>query len=72
MRRKSARQELVELRTGRELPDMLRELYIERRWTDEEIATELRVSRSTVSEWRQRFDINRADRVATLDPEAVA
>lgn len=61
---KSAAQQLVEQRTGRDLADHLRELYVERRYTDQEIADLFGVSRSTVVHWRDRFDIDRSARKA--------
>lgn len=63
---KSRVQQVVEARTGRDLEPHLRELYLERRYTDQEIAELLRVNRVTVIHWRQRFGIDRADRKAAL------
>ena len=55
---KSRTEQLVEARLGRDLADVLRDLYHgPRRLTQEQIARELRVSRSTVVEWMQRYDI---------------
>lgn len=68
---KSYAQQAVEARTGRELVGHLRELYVERRWTDQEIANLLGVSRSTVRTWRAELGIDRAERRAAL-PEASA
>lgn len=43
---------------------VIRELYLERRFSDQEIADALGVHRVTVTKWRQRWGINRADRRA--------
>ena len=54
--------ELVRLRTGREVGDLLRELYIERRYSQEEVATALGVGRETAVRWMAEYGIHRADR----------
>jgi CRP-like cAMP-binding protein len=59
---KSRAEQVVEQRTGRDLPDLLRELYIEKRHTQEEIASYLGVHRITVLNWLALFGINREDR----------
>ena len=53
---------LVAARTGREVPDLLRELYVERRHTQAEIALALGVSRRQVSTWLSQYGITRDDR----------
>jgi hypothetical protein len=63
---KSTVQRLVQLRTGRDLEEHLRELYVERRLTDQEIAGLLGVHRMTVGEWRREFGIDRSARTASL------
>jgi transposase len=63
---KSYAQQVVEARTGRDLQEHLRELYVERRYADREIAELLGVSRSTVRQWRKDFGIGRAERTAAL------
>lgn len=70
---KSRTQSLVEARTGRDLAEYLREMYVDRRFTDQEIATGLTeivgqppIARSTVVAWRRKFNIDRADRKAAL------
>jgi plasmid maintenance system antidote protein VapI len=55
-------QRAVKLRTGREVPDVLREMYVDRRFTQQEIADALGVHRVTVNEWLRLYDISRADR----------
>lgn len=65
---KSRAEQVVEQRTGRELPDLLRELYVEQRATQEEIAAALGVHRVTVTKWLAAFGITRQDR----PPVAVA
>jgi transposase len=59
-------QQIVEGRTGRDIAEHLRELFVDRRWTDGEIADHLGVSRSTIIAWRRQFGIDRADRKAAL------
>lgn len=71
---KSPLQLLVQDRTGRELGEHLRELYIDRRWTHQEIADylntthRLNLSRSTVVVWCRENGIDREDRVASVEP----
>jgi DNA-binding CsgD family transcriptional regulator len=64
--RKSAAQRLVQARTGRDLADHLRELYVAQRLTDQEIADQLDVARSTVRGWRNQLGIDRSERKAAL------
>lgn len=70
---KSAAQLLVEARTGRDLETMLRDLYIARRWTDQEIADHLRstygldVSRTSINAWRVDLGIDRSQRRTVLE-----
>lgn len=64
-------QQIVEGAHGRDVAEILQELYIDRRWTDTEIGEYLGVSRTTVIKWRRQFAIDRADRRATL-PESAA
>jgi hypothetical protein len=58
---------------GVRFAELLRELYVQRRWTDQEIAAhvsrpEASVSRATVRNWRGEFGISRAERAAVLEP----
>lgn len=76
---KSPLQMLVQDRTGTpDLEALLRELYVDRRWTHQEIAAHLTrdarvaVSRTTVVGWCQDFGIERSDRTATVEPPAEA
>lgn len=62
MARKDYAEELVRERTGREVPELLRELYLEKRHTQEEIAEALGVTRSIVNAWLMEYGISRADR----------
>lgn len=62
--RRSHAKELVRRSTGREPEDVLRELYVEKRHTQEEIAEALGVHRMTVSLWLREYGITRDDRPA--------
>lgn len=67
--RKTYAQLLVEERTGRVLDELLRELYVDRRLSQQDIADALsvkgvRVSRALVSEWLRGLGITRDDRPA--------
>ena len=53
-------QELVTLRTGRSVPELLRDLYVERRLSQANIAEELGISRNTVAMWLREHKITRA------------
>lgn len=61
-------QEVIALRSGRDLETLLRELYIEKRWTDREIAehlggfSKMGLSRQIVQQWRAGFGITRKSR----------
>jgi len=65
---KSRAEQVVEGRTGRELPGLLHELYVEKRHTQEEIAEALGVHRVTVNAWLAAFGISRGDRPAVEIP----
>ncbi len=58
----SATKELVYVRTGKDVPTLLRELYLERGRSDREIAEAIGVHRVTVTNWRREYGIRRADR----------
>lgn len=67
--RKSHAQLLVEERTGRQVDELLRELYVDRRHSQQAIADALSangapVSRALVSEWLRDFGITRDARPA--------
>lgn len=62
--RKSHAKELVLARTGREVSELLRELYVEKRHSQEEIAEALGVHRMTVNLWLREYGITRDDRPA--------
>lgn len=61
-RGKSHAKELVRRTTGREPEDVLRELYVERRHSQEEIADALGIHRMTVGLWLREYGISRDDR----------
>lgn len=60
--RKSYAKETVRDRTGREVVDLLRDLYIARRHSQQEIADALGVSRELVKQWLAEYGISREDR----------
>ncbi|MBA2439588.1 MAG: helix-turn-helix domain-containing protein [Thermoleophilaceae bacterium] len=62
--RKSHAKTLVQARTGREPQDVLRELYVDKRHTQQEIADALGIARVTVGEWLREYGITRDDRPA--------
>lgn len=55
-------QELVTLRTGRELSGLLHEMYVERGLSQVAMAAELGVSRLTIAMWLREHGISRDDR----------
>ena len=57
-------QELVTLRTGRAVADLLREMYVRDGKPQTLIAEELGVSRNTVAMWLRQFAIDRPEVVA--------
>lgn len=59
-------QELVTLRTGRPVEDLLRELYVRDGRSQADIAVELGVTRMTVAMWLREFGIDRTARKAAL------
>jgi len=62
--RKSYAKELVRERTGREVEDLLRDLYVDKRHSQAEIAEALGIHRMTVNEWLKEYGITRDDRPA--------
>lgn len=59
-------QELVTLRTGRPVEDLLRDLYVRDGKSQADIAAELGVTRMTVAMWLRQFGIDRSERGAAL------
>jgi len=53
---------LVRLRTGRDPVELIRELYIDRRLSDQDIANAIGVNRVTVNRLRSQYGIRRDDR----------
>lgn len=66
--RKSHAKELVRRTTGRDVDDVLRELYVVKRHSQEEIAEALGVHRMTISVWLREYGISRDDRRAVEIP----
>lgn len=66
----TATRELVRLRTGREPRELIQELYVERRFSDREIAEAIGVDRVTVNKWRREWGIRRDDRPGVEVPAA--
>jgi arginine repressor len=65
--RKSHAKELVRRATGREVDELLRELYVEKRHSQQEIADGLAalgvsLNRMTISNWLAEYGITRDDR----------
>lgn len=58
----SATKELVRERTGRDAIELVREMYVDQRASDQEIAAALSVNRVTVTRWRRENKISRKDR----------
>ncbi len=68
---KTYAEKLVQSSTGREVDDLLRELYVEKKYSQEEIARALGVSRGAIVSWLTKYDISRDDR-EPLDPLVAA
>ena len=62
--RKGFAETLVQERTGRDVADLLRELYVEKRHSQREIASAFGVSRVLISQWLAKYGITRDDRPA--------
>jgi DNA-binding transcriptional regulator LsrR (DeoR family) len=52
-------QELIELKTGRNLPDLLYDMYVRQGKSQEFIAAELGIQRLTVNRWLLEFGIKK-------------
>lgn len=59
---KSYAQELVRKSTGRDVEELLRELYVDKRHSQEAIAKSLGVSRGSIVAWLAEYGISREDR----------
>ena len=69
--RKTLSQKLVERSTGRDIEALLRDLYIHKRHSQQEIGDSLGINRATVQQWLEQFGISRDERApVTLDPVA--
>lgn len=62
MSRNTTTQKLLHAVTGRPVEELLREMYLEKRLTQAEIAESLGVSRWTVINWLSAYGISRDDR----------
>ena len=70
--RKTHAMQLVEERTKRDLEGLLRELYVTKRHSQQEIGDALKVSRASVQDWLDDFGISAADRApVVIDEPAV-
>jgi hypothetical protein len=68
---KSRGEQVVSARNGgREVPDLLRELYVVQGLSQEEVAEKLGVHRSTVVGWMAEFGIPTRDRRALAGTDA--
>jgi transposase len=62
---KSRREQVVSARNGgREVPDLIRELYVDEGLSQEDVAGRLGVHRATVVRWMAEFGIQTRDRRA--------
>lgn len=57
--------EAVALRTGRDVPDLLRELYVQEGKSQVAVAEELGVTRQTVAMWLREYGIERPEAIAS-------
>lgn len=62
--RKSYAKELVRERHGREVEELLRDLYVDKRHSQAAIAEALGINRATVGLWLDEYGISRGDRAA--------
>lgn len=69
---KTFAQKAVQASTGREPDDLLRELYVQKRHSQEEIARALGVSRTTIQAWLREYGITRDERPPVDLSEATA
>jgi transposase len=63
-------QEVSQRNGGRDVPELVRELYIEKRFSDREIAEALQVHRVTITNWRADWGINRDERPTAAEATA--
>lgn len=69
---KSRREQMVSARNdGREVPDLLRDLYVLQGLSQEDVAERLGVHRATVVRWMTEFGIPTRDRRALAGTPAV-
>lgn len=65
-------QKLVRERTGRDPQELVRELYVDKRHTQAQIAKAIGVERSTLAAWFKEWGISRDDRSGVALPEVTA
>ncbi|HEV8698952.1 MAG TPA: helix-turn-helix domain-containing protein [Candidatus Limnocylindrales bacterium] len=65
-----AEQEVSQRNGGRDVPGLVRELYVEKRFSDREIAAALGVHRVTITNWRAEWGISREDRPTAAEATA--
>lgn len=63
-KRKDYAKEAVRARIGRDIPEALRDLYVDQRHTQEAIADAFGISRTLLRDWMAEYGITRDDRPA--------
>lgn len=67
---KSASQRVIEKAYKMPVDALLRDLYVDKRHTDQEIGDALGVTRAAVQQWREQYGITREDREPVELPAA--
>lgn len=64
MQNRTHAQELVQLRTGRPVPDVLTDMYVKDGLSQEQVAVALGVTRLTIARWLREYGIEKPEIVA--------